>query len=107
MVNYLRVIMSKLARFYVLFIMCSLPMMASAESMVVPAALVDTGTDESAIGIAEVNAAAEFDKTKGLEEALKLKEARTVKREVEAVLGKEGRGIFGFRDFFYPKYRGM
>ncbi len=107
MVDYLLVIMSKLARFCVLFMMCSLPMMASAEAMVAPAELVDTGTDESATGIADVNVAAEVNKTKQFEEAVKLKEARMVQREVEAVLGKEGRGGGGFRDFFYPKYRGM
>ena len=92
MVDYLLVIMSKLARFCVLFMMCSLPMMASAEAMVAPAELVDTGTDESATGIADVNVAAEVNKTKQFEEAVKLKEARMVQREVEAVLGREGRG---------------
>lgn len=37
----------------------------------------------------------------------KLKEARAVKAEVEKVLGHRGPGVFGYRDFFYPKYHGL
>ena len=86
---------------YILFVFICLPVQGFTE------AGMDTGTDENSAGITDVNIAAETDKSKVLEETKKIEEAKTVIREVDAVIGKRGVIPIGYRDFFYPTYHGM
>ncbi len=68
-----------------------------------PNVAIDAGTNESLGAIEDVDAAA---KAKAADEAARTAEARAVKKEVEAVIGRGGRGVVGYRDFFYPLYHG-
>jgi hypothetical protein len=70
----------------------------------VPDGVLDTGTNESIAGIKDVNIASEVT-SRPTDEEKKLAEAKTVQREVDAVIGKRGRGVVG--DFFFPTYHGI
>ena len=73
---------------------------------------IDTGTEasETPEAIVDVNTAAviteENEDSKVAELAEKELEAKKAKEEVEAVIGRGGRGVVGYRDFFYPLYHG-
>lgn len=95
--NYLFVIMLKFKK-YLLFILFFFPVLSFAE------AAIDTGTDESRVGISDVNIAAKIGESGAKK---KIQEAKTVIREVDAVIGKKGKVPVGYRDFFYPTYHGM
>ncbi|MDF1645404.1 MAG: hypothetical protein P1U61_00265 [Legionellaceae bacterium] len=115
MVDYLLVIMHKTCRYSVLLFFLLLPVYANigAESVhdlsakMVPDVSIDSGTDETPAEVTEVNVAADTARAKAAEAAEKLQEEKNVVREVNEVIGKEGRGVVGYRDLFYPQYHGL
>ncbi len=66
----------------------------------------EAGTDPTAKQVLQVDEQAERDKARAAELAAKTLEAQRGKEEVEAVIGKGGRGVVGYRDFFYPLFHG-
>ncbi|MCH9756436.1 MAG: hypothetical protein K0U37_04495 [Gammaproteobacteria bacterium] len=116
MVDYFLVIMRKLFRYHAMLLLLLSSGLSFAEigadintnaTSVVPSINIDSGTDEKASAIAELDAVNRAAQAKALETAERVAEAEKVKTEVESVIGHGGRGVVGYRDFFYPQYHGM